>query len=968
MNEQGPWPAGAPVVALAPSEGAAVVLDELDAVVWTRDVPTGRFLFVSRAVQRLLGYAPADWCGDATFWEARVLHPDDRDAVTNAIVRARGGEQKVALEYRLRAADGRVVWVRDGMRRVGRREGAGATLQGVLVDVTERKALEARLQRRERQLLESQQLAHIGSWEWDLATDAIHWSDELFRIWGLEPAGTFSYPDYLARLHPDDRARQAQTIARALADGGSFETEHRATMPDGSVRWIYGRGEVVAGPDGRPAKVRGISQDITERRRGEERMLQLVEERIARERLQRERENLRRLFQQAPAIIAVLRGPDLVVDLANEAFLEMAGCPADRLVGVPLRDTATNLDLHPLLERAADVHRTGQLEAGRAVPVRIDRDGDGVAEDEAFFDLAYQPLREDDAVTGVMIYAVDVTTQVRARRAEREHTRLLQRSQARHEGILNSAIDCIVTMDAQGRIAEFNPAAEQVFGYRRDEVVGRDMADLLVPERYRDAHRHGLARQLATGQSNILGKRVELSALRRDGTEFPVELAVTRIDDVVTPLFTAYLRDISERKAAERRLLDNSRQASLMADIGLGLTRSDDLKVVLQQCAQAVVDRLGAAFARIWTLDPAAGILELQASAGLYTRLDGTHGRIPVGSYKIGLIAERRTPHLTNDVIGDPQVVNQAWAKREGMVAFAGFPLMIGTELVGVLGMFARHALSEADFQALAIVAHGIALGIARARGIDALKDSEARYRERAEDLTRLATALERSNRELDAFAYAASHDLRAPLRGIANLAQWIEEDLQGSIGDDTREMLDLLRNRMHRMEALIDGILQYSRAGRVHQQAERLDVSAIVREVVDLLSPESAIVTIDDDLPVVVSERLPLRQVFHNLIGNAVKHGGPGVQVRVSAREAGAFWEFRVEDDGEGIPPEYHDRIWGMFQMLETRDKVEGTGIGLALVKKLVEAQGGRIWVDSTPGHGATFRFLWARAPAEAA
>ena len=240
---------------------------------------------------------------------------------------------------------------------------------------------------------------------------------------------------------------------------------------------------------------------------------------------------------------------------------------------------------------------------------------------------------------------------------------------------------------------------------------------------------------------------------------------------------------------------------------------------------------------------------------------------------------------------------------------------------------------------------------------------AQARERARAEEFARTATALQRSNRELDAFAYAASHDLRAPLRGIANLAQWIEEDLQDTLSEDSREMLALMRSRMHRMEALIDGILNYSRAGRSHEPPRDVNVRALVADVVDLLSPESARVVVAPDLPIVNAERLPLQQVFQNLIGNAIKHGGVGVTIDISARDAGEFWEFRVGDDGPGIAPEFHDRIWGIFQTLQPRDQVEGAGIGLSLVKKLVEAQGGRVTVESSPGTGATFKFWWPKA-----
>ena len=298
------------------------------------------------------------------------------------------------------------------------------------------------------------------------------------------------------------------------------------------------------------------------------------------------------------------------------------------------------------------------------------------------------------------------------------------------------------------------------------------------------------------------------------------------------------------------------------------------------------------------------------------------------------------------------------------MVAFAGYPLLIGDELAGVLAMFSRTPLSDDDFQVLETAANGLALGIERKR-------TEEQLRARADELTLLADQLARSNRELDTFAYAASHDLRAPLRGIANLAQWIEEDLgaAGTLKPETRQMLELIRSRMHRMEQLIEGLLQYSRAGRTAEQTERVDTNALVASVVDLLSaPPGAVFDIDETLPAIDTALLPLQQVLLNLIGNALKYNpSDAPHVRVSARRAGRFVEFSVTDNGPGIAPEYHERIWGIFQTLEPRDKVEGTGIGLSLVRKHVESRGGRAWVESTPGAGATFRFLWPYRPSVA-
>jgi signal transduction histidine kinase len=238
--------------------------------------------------------------------------------------------------------------------------------------------------------------------------------------------------------------------------------------------------------------------------------------------------------------------------------------------------------------------------------------------------------------------------------------------------------------------------------------------------------------------------------------------------------------------------------------------------------------------------------------------------------------------------------------------------------------------------------------------------------RQLADQLARqqeLASALQRSNEELDQFAYATSHDLKAPLRGIMNLATFIEEDLGDHATQEVRQNLGLLRSRARRLESLIEGILAYSRAGRVRATLERVDTRALMREVIELIAPPGGCdIAVVGDMPTIETERVPLQQVFMNLVQNAVKHGckeGRG-RVEVSARAQPGGWLFSVRDFGAGIPAEFHARIFTVFQTLAPRDQVEGTGIGLAVVKKLVETRGGAVHLESAPGAGARFDFTW--------
>ncbi len=308
--------------------------------------------------------------------------------------------------------------------------------------------------------------------------------------------------------------------------------------------------------------------------------------------------------------------------------------------------------------------------------------------------------------------------------------RAVREGEARQGAILEASLDAIITMDHRGRVLEFNPAAERTFGHARADAVGRELAELIVPPALREAHRRGMAAYLATGVGPVIGRRIEVPGLRADGTEFPAELAISRIALDGPPVFTAYLRDVSDRKRDEAAAGERARLAELGAEVGNALiTHGDSLPEMLRRCCEVLVRHLDGAFARVWTLAEGEDTLVLQASAGMYTHTDGPHGRVPVGKFKIGMIAEERRPHLTNSAVGDPRVGDQEWARREGIVAFAGYPLTVEDRIVGVMAMFARHPLTEAALQAMATVANGVALGLERKRAEAELRESEERVR-----------------------------------------------------------------------------------------------------------------------------------------------------------------------------------------------------------------------------------------------
>jgi signal transduction histidine kinase len=282
------------------------------------------------------------------------------------------------------------------------------------------------------------------------------------------------------------------------------------------------------------------------------------------------------------------------------------------------------------------------------------------------------------------------------------------------------------------------------------------------------------------------------------------------------------------------------------------------------------------------------------------------------------------------------------------------------------------------------VVARASGLAISNARLYRELRGPSRTYLEFAEDLQDALTArkraeerqaqllkqVEAANQELDDFAHVVSHDLKAPLRAIDSLAKWLAADYGDRFDGEGRGQLNLLLGRVRRMHDLIDGILQYSRAGRIREELVEVDVAELVPEVIDMLSPPSHIrVAVETPLPTVVIERTRIVQVFQNLLSNAIKYmDKPEGLVRVGCAEEGGFWKFYVSDNGPGIEEKDQQRVFLLFQTLKPRDRADSTGVGLAVVKKAVEMYGGKVWIESKLGAGSTFNFTLPKPPAPAA
>jgi PAS domain S-box-containing protein len=551
--------------------------------------------------------------------------------------------------------------------------------------------------------------------------------------------------------------------------------------------------------------------------------------------------------------------------------------------------------------------------------------------------LTISPVRDVGNIVGASKIARDITQQKRAEEA-------LFASEARFRQLANAMPQMVWTATPAGDLDYVSVQVTRYFDAPPESLLGAGWLQWVHPDDQELAVKRW-KRSLDTGEPYEIEFRL-LRGSDRSWRWHLVRAEVSEAGQIIKWFGTC--TDIEEQKRVQGTLSEQARISALGADIGTALTQVSSLKESLHRCTQAIVTHLDAAFSRIWTLSPKQDVLELQASAGLYTHLDGAHARVPVGSFKIGRIALHRRAHLTNNVLSDPEVSDREWAKREGMVAFAGYPLIVEDRLIGVLGLFARHSLGQDTVNALASVAATIAIAIERKRSEEALVSQ--------------AEELRRSNEDLEQFAHVASHDLRSPLNTILQFTDMMVRKQGGSLDAEMGQLLQIIRNSAGRMGDLISALLSYSRLNDENSREVRpiSSLTAYENAVANLSAAISeAQARIDRaDLPDVLSNPAQLLQVFQNLISNALHYRGAATpHIRVSAERQNSFWLFSVSDNGPGIAPQYHSVIFEPFKRLHGADR-PGSGIGLAFCRKFIEREGGKIWVESEEAKGATFRF----------
>jgi PAS domain S-box-containing protein len=717
--------------------------------IWLFDPRAGVFVDCNSAAvelmragtkEKLLGARPEDL---SPLLQADGTSSREKTAQIVTLVEERGGHR---FEWLARRFDGHEVPLEVLSTAI---DWGGRSLTVVVSrDITERKTTEAALRESEqkfRGLFEASSdgiliLDPENRGITDCNAAALRMKGGGDREWLLSQ----SIESLSAEQQPDGRSSSeaAQAwIERALADGPQ-RFEWMATRYGGEPFPV----EVLLTPLrlGSRRLLFAASRDISERKKTERELLELnqslerrVEERTAA--LATSEARFRALVEHAPEAIVVFDGDTGRFLFGNEHACALYGVPTERLTELTPADVSP--ELQPNGRRSGELARQKMAEAlagGTPVFEWIHRHADG-----NLIPTEVRLLRLP--AEGQNLIRASIIDNTERKRAERT----LRESEEKFRALFEGSSQGVLLHDER-QILEVNPAAVRIMGCQSpQELLGKHPSETSPPFQPNGESSAVLGRKYIQECMANGSARFDWVSRTPDGREIPLEVMLTRIQWSGRQVIQAFITDITGRKQAEHALQEANRElrheieqrtraeeslnervrtSTLSIEVALALNAVTELQAMLQQCAELVVRHMDVAFTRIWTLNEATQTMELQASAGCYTHLDGPHSRVKVGQYKIGLIAQEKKPHLTNSVQTDARVSDKEWARCEGMVAFAGYPLLLEDRVLGVLALFARRPLDDEILKALGSVADSIALGIERKRAQTALAESETRF------------------------------------------------------------------------------------------------------------------------------------------------------------------------------------------------------------------------------------------------
>jgi PAS domain S-box-containing protein len=862
--------------------------------------------------------------------------------------------------------------------------------------------------------------AQLGICDWNIVNQTINWNTYHEQLLDYQPgaASEYTYADWERRVHPDDLGRVMAAIDLAMSSHTDYTSEYRIILLDGSVRWLNGFGRFYYDLDGQPIRMTGLAMDITDRKQAElallasEERLKLTidaarigtfdwnlvnqkiawnayhmallgyaptaleassyeawERRVAPEDLTRVKaavqlcrdthtdyaceyrviwddgslrwvEAFGKFYYDGDGVAIRMTG--IISDITDRKQAELALQQSEQRYRSLIQATAqivwnTAADGHVVTELSSWAAFTGQsfeeyrgwgwLEAIH--PADRARTNDlwlASVNNLTTFAIEHRLRRYDGEYrdmnvrgvpilneAGSVIEWIGIHTDITARKQDEAN---LRRSEEFNRRILENNKDCIKVLDLEGRLLYMNNGGKKLMEINDFASVDRSFWLDFWGGSDQDLARSAFAMAKGGKVSKFEGQCPTVTGLPK---WWQVTVAPIFDDRGQVEQILSISHDITDRIQSElaiRESEDRFRSTFEQAAVGVAHVSLDGRWLLVNQKVCEIVG---------------------------YTEAELLNLNFQAMTHPDDLAQDRE--NIRQILAGEIRVVK--FEKR--YIHKLGHPIWIN-----LTGTVRYNAAGEPMYF------------IASFENIDERKQAEFALQAQTITLAKTTALAERRNQELDQFARIVSHDLKAPLRAIANLSEWIEEDLAGKIEPETQTNLELMRSRVYRMENLINGLLDYARVGQTPASLDTFSVEDLLAEIIDSLNiPPSFTLELPTDLPPLTSNRILLSQVFANLIGNASKHHDRADgYIQITAEPAAQIWTFTVTDDGPGIAEPDQERAFGIFQTLAARDKKENTGIGLSIVKKIVESQGGKISIisptNSELGNGTTFRFTW--------
>jgi len=855
-------------------------------------------IFSSEGNHRLWGFRPGAELQAADY--AARIHPDDVPRLDAAFDQSARDGKGFEIEFRIRPPDAAEVIARSLVECEKDVQSGRVRFFGTTIDVTAQKQAEAALAASDERLRQAVHLGRLGIFDHDHRTDTSYWSPEQREIWRLRDREDVPVASLFQYVHPADLARVKAAVARSHdADGdGGYDIEHRIVTRDGKVRWIHTRAQTYfdgVGTARHAVRTVGATADTTERKQVE------IDLRIKDDAL-------------ASAVAGILIcGADGRISYVNAAWLRMYGYSRENeILGTTPHRYVADPEQHPrMLKVLAETgHFLGEVTARR-------RDGSTFEGELAVSVIA-------DAAGAPAAYLGSILDVTERRRADVK----LRQSEAMLRSLFEASRDAIVVTQNQ-RILLANHATAAMYGFDSPaDMVGLPMSRYVAPSE--------LGRVIEINRGREAGLPVptlyETRGIRPDGSEFDTEISGSNytIDGVSYPL--VMIRDITARKAAETALREGAERLSLV------FNNTTDAQLLFQ------VEGDGGL--RIVSANRAYKDVSRDLFPDLPTEFEGLLREEMLASQGYGAQAiEMEMPAFRQVIDTGTSLTHEMQLRLPN-----GETAIIEAHLEPVLD-------GEGRCTHVLWVGRNVS---ERWHAQEAVRRMNAELEQRVAERT---AQLEAANKELEAFAYSISHDLRAPARALDGYAGILTEDYGTRFDAEGLRLCGVIRSEAQRLGRLIDDLLRFSRLGRTAMRMVPVDMTALVQGVIEELVPASdpgRIACHVAPLPPVLGDGALLRQVWVNLLANAVKFTGrrPAAVIDVSGRVEGHEAIYTVADNGAGFDMAYQEKLFGVFQRLHTDHEFLGTGVGLAIVQRVIHRHGGRVWAEGQVDHGARFSF----------